>query len=58
MICIWLQMVYTLIDRLERVEIQRNELLEDVTNINSHSKSRFHLKWNLGELLFNRQRVN
>jgi hypothetical protein len=39
----------TLIDRLERIVIQ------DGTNINSHfTKSPFHLKWNLGELLFNR----
>ena len=45
------------IDRLERIEIQRNEeLLKHGRNINGHlTKSRFHLKWNLGELLFNRQ---
>ncbi|MFY9795960.1 MAG: hypothetical protein WAK17_21080 [Candidatus Nitrosopolaris sp.] len=47
----------TFIDRLERIEIQRNEeLLKHGRNINGHlTKSRFHLKWNLGELLFNRQ---
>jgi hypothetical protein len=46
----------TFIDRLERIEIQRNEeLLKDGTNFNSHfTKSPFYLKWNLGELLFNR----
>lgn len=50
----------TFIDRLERIEIQRNEeLLKDGTNINRHyTKSRFHLEWNLGELLFNRQGVH
>ena len=47
----------TFIDRLERIEIQRTEeLLKDGTNFNSRfTKSPFHLKWNLGELLFNRQ---
>ncbi len=47
----------TFIDRLERIEIQRTEeLLKDGTNFNSRfTKSLFHLKWNLGELLFNRQ---
>ena len=47
----------TFIDRLERIEIQRNEeLLKDGTNFNSHfTKLSLHLKWNLGELLFNRQ---
>jgi hypothetical protein len=46
----------TFIDRLERIEIQRNgELLKDGINFNSHfTKPPFHLKWNLGELLFNR----
>jgi hypothetical protein len=50
----------TFIDRLERIEIQRNgELLKDGINFNSHfTKPPFHLKWNLGELLFNRQGVN
>jgi hypothetical protein len=50
----------TFIDRLESIEIQRNEeLLKDGTSINRHyKKSRFHLEWNLGELLFNRQRVH
>jgi hypothetical protein len=50
----------TFIDRLERIEIQRNEeLLKDGTNINRHyTKSRFHLEWNLAELLFNRQGVH
>ena len=47
----------TFIDRLESIEIQRNEeLLKDGTSINRHyTKSRFHLEWNLGELLFSRQ---
>jgi hypothetical protein len=48
----------TFIDRLERIDIQRNELLNDSTNINSFfKKSQFYLKWNLGELLFNRKQV-
>ena len=47
----------TFIDRLERIQIQRNEeLLKDGINFNSHfTESPFHLKWNLGELLFNKQ---
>jgi len=50
----------TFIDRLERIDIQRNSelLFKDSTNINSYfKKSQFYLKWNLGELLFNRQQV-
>jgi len=48
----------TFIDRLERIDIQRNELLKDSTNINSYFKqSQFYLKWNLGELLFDRRQV-
>jgi hypothetical protein len=50
----------TFIDRLERIEIRRNEeLVKDGTSINRHyTKSRIHLEWNLGELLFNRQRIH
>ena len=47
----------TFIDRLERIDIQRNELLKDSTNINYFKKSQFYLKWNLGELLFNRRQM-
>ena len=48
----------TFIDRLEHIDIQRNELLKDSTNINSHfKKSQFYLKWDLGELIFNRQQM-
>lgn len=50
----------TFIDRLESIKIQRNEeLLKDGTSINRHNtKSLFHLEWNLGELLFYRQRLH
>ena len=50
----------TFIDRLERIEIHKeNELTKDNRIINRrYSKSVLHLKWNIGELLFARQRTH
>jgi hypothetical protein len=50
----------TFIDRLERIEIRKeNELTKDNRIINrQYGKSIIHLKWNIGELLFARQRTH
>ena len=50
----------TFIDRLERIEIHKeNELTKDNRVINrQYSKSVLHLKWNIGELIFARQRTH
>lgn len=47
----------TFIDRLERIEINKVHGLTKGNGINEsqYSKSILHLKWSLGELLFNRQ---
>lgn len=50
----------TFIDRLERIEIcKENEFTKDNRIFNrEYSKSVFHLKWNIGEVLFSRQRAH
>jgi len=50
----------TLIDRLERIKIRKEiELTKDNRIINrQYNKSVLHLRWNIGELLFARQRMH
>jgi hypothetical protein len=49
----------TFIDRIEKIEItkENNESIQKHYSLKSFDPDLF-LKWNLGELLFNRQRIS
>ena len=48
----------TFIERIERLEVTTSKTNDIIVNLQRrHFKPLFHVKWTLGELLFNRQNV-
>ena len=48
----------TFIERIERLEVKTSKTNDNIVNPQRrHFKPVFHVKWTLGELLFNRQKV-